>query len=97
LDRMAKPGIVFTKDDLRDLPEDWRDNVLQPDILNSPEGTKLRPPPWQVPKPNWVAEVLSPSTAKRVREAWLVDPKTRTIEVVPGFAAVPEVLFRPAR
>jgi Uma2 family endonuclease len=45
--------------------------------------------------PAWVAEILSPSTAKRdrgvkirlyaaagVREAWLVDPETETVEVV---------------
>jgi Uma2 family endonuclease len=71
------------------------ENVLQPDILVLPEGTRPTGRDWKAPTPVWVAEVLSPSTAKRdrgiklrlyaaagVREAWLVDPDTETVEVV---------------
>ncbi|HEX5138211.1 MAG TPA: Uma2 family endonuclease [Planctomycetota bacterium] len=71
------------------------ENVLQPDAVVFPEGTRPTGPGWKAPTPAWVAEVLSPSTAKRdrdvkvrlyaaagVREAWLVDPDTETVETV---------------
>ncbi|MFQ5843867.1 MAG: Uma2 family endonuclease [Planctomycetota bacterium] len=70
------------------------ENVVQPDVLVLPEGTVVTKPRWEIPSPIWVAEVLSPKTAKRdrgiklriyrragVREAWLVDPAPQTIEV----------------
>jgi len=70
------------------------ENILQPDVIVLPEGTRPTGRDWKVPTPVWVAEVLSPSTASRdrgaklrlyaaagVREAWLVDPDTKTIEV----------------
>ena len=149
MDPMARSRIVFSKDDLQDLPEDWRaeiiegdlillpsphvwhqglvtrvyhllikhlgeeeldrvlvapldvvlddHNVLQPDILVLPEGTKLEPPPWTMPRPIWVCDVLSPSTERRdrgirlrvyarfgVREAWLVDLATGERKVRQG-------------
>jgi len=62
------------------------------------------------PGPVWIAEVLSPKTAQRdrgvklrlyaragVREAWLVDPDARTIEVRPlgaGDAVAPAETYR---
>jgi Uma2 family endonuclease len=70
------------------------EHILQPDVAVLPEGTKPTGRDWKAPTPVWVAEVLSPSTAARdrgvklrlyaasgVREAWLVDPDTETIEV----------------
>jgi Uma2 family endonuclease len=74
--------------------EQGEEKILQPDAVVFPEGTKPAGRDWKPPVPAWVAEVLSPSTAKRdrgrkirlyaaagVREAWLVDPDTETIEV----------------
>jgi len=71
------------------------ENVLQPDAVVFPEGTRPTGPGWKAPTPVWVAEVLSPSTADRdrdvkvrlyaaakVRETWLVDPDTETVETV---------------
>jgi len=71
------------------------ENVLQPDVVVFPEGTKPTGRDWRPPTPLWVAEVLSPSTAKRdrgikirlyaaagVREVWLVDPDAETVEVL---------------
>ena len=68
--------------------------AAQPDISVLPEGTKATGPDWKPPLPVLVAEILSPSTARhdrgpklrfyrraQVREAWLLDPKTRTIEI----------------
>jgi Uma2 family endonuclease len=68
--------------------------AAQPDVVVLPAGTRATGPDWQPPPPLLVAEVLSPSTASHdrgpklrffgragVREAWIVDPKTRTIEV----------------
>jgi len=70
------------------------ETVLQPDLLVLPAGASRPTLPWRIPHPLWVAEVLSPKSAKRdrgikhrlyaragVREAWLVDPDSRTIEV----------------
>jgi Uma2 family endonuclease len=75
--------------------EGSEEQILQPDAVVFPEGTKPTGKSWKAPTPVWVAEVLSPSTAKRdrgvklriyaaakVREAWLVDPDAETIEVV---------------
>jgi Uma2 family endonuclease len=75
----------------------WRghdENILQPDVVVLPEGTRATGRGWKLPRPLWVAEVLSPSTEKRdrgvklrlyalagIREAWLVDPETETIDV----------------
>jgi Uma2 family endonuclease len=68
--------------------------AAQPDVVVLPEGTKATGVDWKAPTPVLVAEVLSPSTASQdrgaklrffaragVREAWIVDPQTRTIEV----------------
>ncbi|MCK6459361.1 MAG: Uma2 family endonuclease [Planctomycetes bacterium] len=70
-------------------------NVLQPDVLVLPEGTRPTPRPWKIPVPVFVIEVVSPSTATRdrgvkveryrdsgVREAWIVDPDGETIEIL---------------
>ena len=74
--------------------EQGEEKILQPDVAVLPEGTKPTGRDWKAPTAVWVAEVLSPSTAKRdrgvkirlyavagVREAWLVDPDAETIEV----------------
>ena len=68
-------------------------NVLQPDVAVLPEGTPVDLV--HIPIPELVAEVLSPSTAGRdrtmktdiylragVKEVWLVDPETETVEIV---------------
>ncbi len=70
-------------------------NVLQPDLLVLPEGTRATSPPWKIPLPVFVIEVISPSTetrdrgvkleryrARGVREAWIVDPYRKTIDVL---------------
>jgi Uma2 family endonuclease len=70
-------------------------NVLQPDVLVLPEGTRPTPRPWKIPVPVFVIEVISPSTetrdrgvkmeryrARGVREAWIVDPDEKTIDVL---------------
>lgn len=75
--------------------EHGEEKILQPDAAVFPDGTRPTGRDWKAPIPVWVAEVLSPSTAKRdrgekiriyaaagVREAWLVDPDMETIEVV---------------
>jgi Uma2 family endonuclease len=69
-------------------------NVYQPDLLVLPEDSPPPTPDWEVPLPIWVVEVLSPSTARYdehvklprlatagVREAWLVAPRARQIDV----------------
>jgi len=69
-------------------------NVLQPDVLLLPEGTRPALHPWRPPCPIWVAEIVSPSSATRdrgvklrvyarfgIREAWLVDQFARAVEV----------------
>lgn len=69
-------------------------NIFQPDLLVLPEDS---PPPsleWELPHPIWVIEVLSPGTGHYdkhvklprmaqagVREAWLIAPRVREIEV----------------
>jgi len=71
-----------------------RHNVLQPDLFVLREEDRLRAPDWRIAVPLWVAEVLSPKTAKYdrgtkmvvyarsgVAEAWIVDPRTETVEV----------------
>jgi len=73
--------------------EGGEERILQPDVCVLPEGAS--PAEAKAPTPVWVAEVLSPSTAMfdrgvklslyaaaGVREAWLVDPDSETIEVV---------------
>ena len=68
--------------------------AAQPDVVVLPEGTRATGETWMPPTPVLVAEILSPSTASHdrgaklrffgragVSEAWIVDPKTRTIEV----------------
>jgi Uma2 family endonuclease len=68
--------------------------AAQPDVVVLPEGTRATGPDWKPPTPVFAAEILSPSTAShdrgrklrffaraKVREAWILDPKTRTIEV----------------
>ena len=70
------------------------ENIIMPDVVVFPEGAKRTGREWKPPTPVWVAEVLSPSTAGRdrgvklrlyaragVKEAWVVDPETETIEV----------------
>ncbi len=75
--------------------DEW--NVLQPDVLlfdESDAGARAIP---DEAVPALVAEILSPSTARRdrdikakiylragVREVWLVDPDSRSIEVRSG-------------
>lgn len=68
--------------------------AAQPDVVVLPEGTRPTGHDWKPPTPVLVAEILSPSTAKHDRgaklrfyaragipEAWILDPKTETIEV----------------
>jgi len=68
--------------------------AVQPDVVVLPEGTRATGPDWKPPTPVLAAEILSPSTAQHdrggkirflaragVREAWLLDPTMRTIEV----------------
>jgi Uma2 family endonuclease len=72
--------------------DDW--NVLHPDVLVRPPGDPVRPdsPPGAIPI--LAVEVLSPSTARRDRDAktaiyrragvgevWLVDPDAATVEI----------------
>lgn len=69
-------------------------NVAQPDVLVLPEGTRPKPPPWKIPLPVVVFEVVSPrgeeyDVEKKVplyarsgiREAWIVDQFRRVVEV----------------
>lgn len=69
-------------------------NVAQPDVLVLPEGTKPKPPPWKVPLPVVVFEVVSPSgeeydveekvplyARSGIREAWIIDQFRRVVEV----------------
>jgi Uma2 family endonuclease len=82
-------------------------NVLQPDLLVLPEGTKPSEPSWRIPLPTLVIEVISPSTATRdrgvklvryrargVREAWIVDRYQKTIDVL-NLAAGTSLVCRP--
>ncbi len=85
-----------------------REQILQPDVAALPEGSRSFGA--KAPTPVWVAEVLSPSTAKRdrgvkirlyaaagVREAWLVDPDAETIEVHDLAARAPRVFAKGER
>ncbi|MHC4550544.1 MAG: Uma2 family endonuclease [Planctomycetota bacterium] len=74
--------------------EGSEENIILPDVVVLPEGTRPTGADWRPPTPLWVAEVLSPSTAPRDRgvklrlyaragiaEAWLIDPEAEVIEV----------------
>jgi Uma2 family endonuclease len=73
-------------------------NVLVPDLAGWRRERMPQPPepevPWLSLAPDWVAEVLSPSTARfdrerklpvyhreRVEHVWLLDPRQRVLEV----------------
>lgn len=69
-------------------------NVAQPDVLVLPEGTRPKAPPWKIPLPAVVFEVVSPSgeeydveakvplyARSGIREAWIVDQFRRGVEV----------------
>lgn len=69
-------------------------NVAQPDVLVLPEGTRPKPPPWRVPLPVVVFEVVSPRgeeydvetklplyARSGIREAWIVDQFRKVVEV----------------
>jgi Uma2 family endonuclease len=84
--------------------DDW--NVLAPDVLVLPEGTRVKPPPWKLPLPILVMEVIDPATEARdrelkldryraggVREEWIVDDDRKTIEVH-DFAAGSVTVFQ---
>jgi Uma2 family endonuclease len=78
-------------------PDDEVLNVVQPDLAVICDPSKLRPFGC-VGAPDWVIEILSPSTSRRdlaekhalyerhgVREYWVIDPGNRYIHVyVPG-------------
>jgi Uma2 family endonuclease len=94
LGRAARGRVLGSRTEVS-VSENGEEQILQPDAVVLPEGTKPTGKGWKAPTPVWVVEVLSPSTAKRdrsvkiriyaaakVREAWLVDPDTETIEVV---------------
>jgi len=81
------------------------EEIVQPDVVVFPEGTKATGPYWKPPTPVLVAEVLSPSTqhydrgarlriyaTAGVKEAWLLDPVAETIEIH-DFAAPTTRLF----
>lgn len=68
--------------------------AAQPDVVVMPEGTRPAGKGWKPPTPILAAEILSPSTARHdrgaklrffaragIREAWILDPETETIEV----------------
>ena len=72
------------------------DNVLVPDLAGWRRERVAAPPeaPWLTLAPDWVCEVLSPSSwavdrvrklplyfREGVRHAWLIDPLRRTLEV----------------
>jgi Uma2 family endonuclease len=70
------------------------EEIVQPDVLVLPEGTKATGRAWRPPTPVLIAEILSPSTERYdrgaklriyrtagVKEAWLFDPVAETIEV----------------
>lgn len=72
--------------------DDW--NVLAPDVLVLPEGTRASPRPWKIPLPFLVMEVIDPAIEPRdrevklgryraggVREEWIVDEDRKTVEV----------------
>ena len=74
-------------------PDGDIDTVVQPDVLIVCDRTKFDERGMRG-APDWVAEVLSPSTASHnqtvklpvyecagVREVWLVDPRNRTVMI----------------
>lgn len=75
----------------------FRDDVLVPDLAGWRRERMLRIPnaPWIELAPDWICETLSPSTAaidrgrklridarEGVRHVWLLDPLTRTLEIL---------------
>jgi len=67
--------------------------VVEPDVLLLPEGARCSGPDWEVPRPVWVAGILSPSTRswdrgpKRrayldagIADLWIIDPEEGRIE-----------------
>lgn len=74
-------------------PEDDRD-VVVPDIAGWREGRLIEEPEFITVVPDWLCEVLSPSTARvdrmkkmpiyareKIGHVWLADPETRMVEV----------------
>ncbi|MFI5403241.1 MAG: Uma2 family endonuclease [Planctomycetota bacterium] len=70
------------------------EEIVQPDVVVFPEGTRATGRQWKPPTPVLVAEILSPSTRRYdrgaklriyatagVKEAWLLDPVAETIEI----------------
>ena len=92
LERLAHPDrILFSPIDL--FVDD--ENILQPDVVLLPEGTRIGPDLMEMPVPELMVEVLSPATRKRdrevktgiylevgVAEVWLVDPESRVVELM---------------
>lgn len=106
LGRQARHRLLVSPVDLHIDDE----NIVQPDLLVLPEGTRAQKRPWRIPHPVWIAEVLSPKTASRdrgvklrlyarvgVREAWLVDPDAETVEVRPLGADAGDAAASPGR
>ncbi len=70
------------------------EEIVQPDVLVLPEGTRATGRGWRPPTPVLVAEILSPSTERYDRgaklriyrtagvlEGWLLDPVAETVDV----------------
>jgi Uma2 family endonuclease len=85
------------------------EEIVQPDVVVLPEGTKATGRTWRPPTPVLVAEILSPSTQRYdrgaklriyatagVREAWLLDPVAETIEAHDLVAATKRLFARGA-
>lgn len=83
------------------------EEVVQPDVVVLPEGTTATGRHWKPPTPILVAEILSPSTQRydrsaklrifataAVKEVWLLDPVTETIEVHDLAAATKRIFER---
>ena len=77
------------------------ENIPQPDVVVLPRGTRIGPQVREIPVPDLVVEVLSPSTRSYdrgvktgiyldagVAEVWLVDPETRGIELMTPLGSV---------
>lgn len=86
-----------------------RFNVLQPDVVVLPEDTPSGPGLTRIPIPILAVEVFSPTSRRRdrgiktpsylragVREVWLVDPESESVEIVTasGATAVSEGVAR---
>ena len=98
LENLAGPDrILFSPIDL--FVDD--ENVLQPDVVLLPAGTRVTPDLKRIPVPDLVVEVLSPSTRIRdrqvktviylkagVAEIWLVDPESREVELMTAVGQV---------